>query len=167
MPSASLSPPLPRKEPSLLTVMIGSLYSIIISGAASFMARNTSIAYLVRFSKDPPYSSVLWFRISEHKDPSNLSPWISIASTPASLASFTQFFMDSLIAFSCSTEASLTKCCMSWCNLAYASFVTLSASAIFSANAASSPVALILAASCLSIIAWPISLPTPGTSYSG
>ena len=42
--SSSNKPPLPRKDPSGLTVIIGSLYSTIMDGAASLMACKTSNA---------------------------------------------------------------------------------------------------------------------------
>jgi len=44
IPSASFKPPLPLKLPSLFKVIIGSLYSIVKSGAASLIALTTSKA---------------------------------------------------------------------------------------------------------------------------
>ena len=113
IPSSASSPPFPRSVPSGFTVMIGNLYSIIRSGAASLIAATTSRAYLVRFSRLPPYWSSLWFRILEQREPRRRSPCTSIASIPAFCAFSAHAAMLFLISSNCSTVASVTKCCIS------------------------------------------------------
>ena len=52
------------------------------SGAPARMARTTASANFVRFSNEPPNSSVRWLMSGEQSEPTKRSPCTSMASAP-------------------------------------------------------------------------------------